>query len=142
LCRRWLFQEGRGFVLPGSKGAELVDDLKTSPDIVLDHSALLRHEIQKIGPDENVIYKPRWGGFYKTPLESHLRKREISTLVVCGCNFPNCPRTTLYEAGERDFRLVLVRDAVSGLYPKALSEMRDIGVTVLLTPEILSLRSG
>src|SRR3989442_358297 len=33
----------------------------------------------------------------------------ISTLVCCGCNFPNCPRTSLYEASERDFRLVFCR---------------------------------
>ena len=34
--------------------------------------------------------------------------------MFCGCNFPNCPRTSIYEASERDFRVVLARDAISG----------------------------
>ena len=51
-------------------------------------------------------------------------------------NYPNCPRTTLYQASERDFRLVLVTDAVSGLYERGEREMMGIGVR-LLTAEAL-----
>ncbi|WP_459872860.1 hypothetical protein, partial [Endothiovibrio diazotrophicus] len=51
-----------------------------------------------------MLYKPRWGAFYRTSLESHLRGLDVSTLVFSGCNFPNCPRTSIYQASERDFR--------------------------------------
>jgi nicotinamidase-related amidase len=71
--------------------------------------------VQAFGPDEAAIYKPRWGAFYETPIEDHLRSRGVTTLVFCGCNFPNCPRTSIYEASERDFRIVIARDAISGL---------------------------
>ena len=30
----------------------------------------------------------------------------VDTIVVAGCNLPNCPRATLFEASERDFRTV------------------------------------
>ena len=68
------------------------------------------------------------GAFYRTPLEEHLRTSGADTVVVCGCNFPNCPRATVYEASERDFRVVLVADAVSGLYERGAEELAGIGV--------------
>jgi len=58
--------------------------------------------------------------------------------VVAGCNFPNCPRTSIYEASERDYRVVLVDDSVSGLYDVGRREMQNIGVAVLSTAQVLS----
>ena len=55
------------------------------------------------------MYKPRWGAFYNTLLEKQLHNMKVNSLVVCGCNFPNCPRTTIYEASERDFKIVFAR---------------------------------
>jgi nicotinamidase-related amidase len=88
-----------------------------------------------LAAEEVVIYKPRWVAFYGTGLEAHLREREVSTVVFCGCNFPNCPRAAIYEASERDFRIVLIGDAVSGLYDRGRQEMVNIGVAVLSTGE-------
>ena len=79
------------------------------------------------------------GAFFQTPLEGHLERNGINTLVFSGCNFPNCPRTSIYEASERDFRVVLARDAVSGLCDKGVDELVGIGVTVMSTAGIASL---
>jgi nicotinamidase-related amidase len=57
-------------------------------------------------------------------------KLGVDTLVFAGCNFPNCLRASIYEASERDFKIVLVEDAVSGLYQKGKGEMTTIGVQV------------
>jgi nicotinamidase-related amidase len=84
------------------------------------------------------MYKPRWGAFYRTPLEQHLRSYGIDTLVFCGANFPNCPRTSIYEASERDFRIILVRDGTSGLYARGERELLGIGVSVLPAGELAS----
>ncbi len=54
-----------------------------------------------------------------------------------GCNYPNCPRTSIYEASERDFKIVLVEDAVSGLYEKGKEEMTNIGVLLVKTKEMI-----
>jgi hypothetical protein len=59
----------------------------------------------------------------------------VSTLAFTGCNFPNCPWTSIYEASERDYRLVLIEDAISGLYDRGKAEMRNIGVTVKTSRE-------
>jgi nicotinamidase-related amidase len=102
------------------------------PNVVeLDHQFLLAGGFQQIGAAEHVMYKPRWGAFYDTDLDRHLRESGSSTLVFAGCNFPNCPRTSIYEASERDFRIVLVSDAISGLYDRGIEECRAIGVEVL-----------
>jgi len=55
---------------------------------------------------------------------------QVNTVVIAGCNFPNCPRATVYEASERDFRIVLVTDAMSGLYARGSQELRQIGVAL------------
>ena len=136
LCRRELIQRGNQLVCPGSAGAELVQELLPAADTKLDCTHLLGGGIQTLGPREVAIYKPRWGAFFGTPLHGHLDGLEVNTLVVCGCNFPNCPRTTIYEASERDFRIVLVEDAVSGIYQQGKEELRNIGVHLWST-EIL-----
>jgi nicotinamidase-related amidase len=131
LCRRGLVQGGASILAPGAPGTELAAELLPQPALRLDCEELLGGQIQHLASDEVVIYKPRWGAFYDTPLESHLRERGVTTLVFCGCNFPNCPRTSIYEASERDFRVVLARDALSGLYERGERELAGIGVELM-----------
>jgi len=137
LCRKELVERGAALVLAGSSGCQLAPDLLPRVGRELDTDLLLSGGIQTLESREVVIYKPRWGAFYDTPLEQHLRAEGISTLVFSGCNFPNCPRTSIYEASERDFRLVLVEDAISGLYDQGGLEMRNIGVRLLSTSEVI-----
>jgi len=137
LCRRKKVQSGAEIVRPGTNGAELLDELKPEPDICLDVEQLLNGEFQEVGPGEWIMYKPRWGAFYGTGLDAFLTHHSIDTLIVCGCNFPNCPRTTMYEASERDYRLVFVPDATSGVYNRGIEELENIGVAVKNTAETI-----
>jgi nicotinamidase-related amidase len=125
-------------VIPGSDGAELMDELKPSPAIRLDSSLLLSGHLQQIGTMEWIMYKPRWGAFYNTLLEKHLHNLDVNTVVVCGCNFPNCPRTTIYEASERDFRIILAKDATSLIYNIGLEELENIGVLLMNIDECIA----
>ena len=124
-------------LLAGSPGCQLAEALLPEGESSLDMDLLLGGGIQKLGPNEVVIYKPRWGAFYGTPLEAYLRKHGVSTMVFSGCNFPNCPRASVYEASERDFRIILVEDAVSGLYARGRDEIKGIGVAIRSTDELL-----
>ena len=131
LCRRAAVEDGAEILAPGAAGSEIAAELLPDSQPALDGGLLLSGGIQALGPREVAIYKPRWGAFYATPLQSHLLEHEITTLVFCGCNFPNCPRTSIYEASERDFRVILVRDAISGLYEQGERELAGIGVHLL-----------
>jgi nicotinamidase-related amidase len=135
LCRKEAVENGAKMLLEGSPGCELAREM-FDKNVKLDYDSLLAGKVQQIDDNEVVIYKPRWGAFYKTPLESHLRGLGVDTLVFMGCNFPNCPRTSIYEASERDFKIVLIEDAVSGLYPKGKEEMLNIGVHVANTKAV------
>jgi len=137
-CRRKAIELGKRVLAPESDGAELMEELKPTLGVRLDAANLLKGELQSIGPKEWIMYKPRWGAFFKTPLEKHLHNLDINTIVLCGCNFPNCPRTTIYEASERDFRIVFVADAVSQTYKRGLQELENIGVNLIKTREVLT----
>lgn len=129
VVRRESIARGARIAVPGSAGSQIAAELL--PNVVeLDHELLLAGGFQRLGPAEHVMYKPRWGAFYGTDLDRHLRESGSNTVVFAGCNFPNCPRTSIYEASERDFRVVLVSDAISGLYDRGVEECRAIGVDV------------
>lgn len=137
-CRRGAISSGLQLVLAGSTGSQIAAPLLPPPGKLLDVERLLDGQVQSLGPRESVIYKPRWGAFFQTPLESHLRDLGVTTLVFTGCNFPNCPRTSIYEASERDFRLVAIRDGISGLDAQGAAQLEKIGVAVWSTERYVS----
>lgn len=139
LCRRAAVESGSRYLFPGTPGSQLAGALRPHPNCELDPELLLAGRFQPIGEKEHLMYKPRWGAFFQTELEQHLRARGVNTIVVAGANFPNCPRTTIYEASERDFRIVLPEDAMSGLYDRGREELRAIGVKVTRTPEWIAI---
>jgi nicotinamidase-related amidase len=137
LCRRKAIIQGARFIIENTPGCELADELLVDPSVSLDHQKLLSGAIQRVSTNEVIIYKPRWGAFYQTPLDDHLENLNVSTLIFTGCNYPNCPRSSIYQASERDYKVVLVEDAVSGLYPIGLTEMKNIGVFLMKSSDVL-----
>ncbi|WP_240644530.1 cysteine hydrolase family protein [Paenibacillus paeoniae] len=138
ICRREVIEQGAKIVAPNTIGAELVSAIHSSNYSLLDADKLLNGEFQLVGENEWIMYKSRWGAFYKTSLEWFLQERNIDTTVFIGCNFPNCPRTSMYEASERDFRVVMVADSMSQVYEKGIQEMKNIGVHVCNAEELMS----
>jgi nicotinamidase-related amidase len=137
LCRRTALRSGAALLLAGSEGSQIALPLLPDARARLDADRLLAGELQPLGPGEHALYKPRWGAFYGTPLEAHLRALGTTTLVFAGCNFPNCPRTSIYEASERDFRIVAIRDAISGMDDAGAAQLEGIGVAVLCAESYL-----
>jgi nicotinamidase-related amidase len=137
LCRRQIVGTGTSLVLPGTAGSELASALLQNADTKLQPELLLSGIPQELGDMEWVLYKPRWGAFFQTTLHDLLNAFGITSIAFCGCNFPNCPRTSIYEASERDFRIVLVEDAVSGLYEQGRREMANIGVKLMSSESLI-----
>jgi nicotinamidase-related amidase len=137
LCRREIIERGESLLAPASAGVQLAPNL-LDHEIELDCERLLSGHPQPITDHEIILYKPRWGAFYGTALEEQLRQWSVTTTIFTGCNFPNCPRASIVEASERDFRVVVVADAVSGLDERGAREMANIGVTVYSTDQLLS----
>jgi nicotinamidase-related amidase len=142
LCRRGAIEAGARLVRPGTPGAELAPELLPEPGARLDSRLLLSGELQPLAAREWVLYKPRWGAFFQTRLEQHLKNLGVTTLAFSGCNFPNCPRASMYEASERDFRIVLADDGVSGMYDRGRQELRNIGVVLMDADRLCAAISG
>jgi nicotinamidase-related amidase len=127
---------------PDAPGTELAPGLLPEGAAGLDADLLLKGGVQRVGLQDHIVYKPRWGAFYQTALEGLLAEMEVDALVVAGCNFPNCPRATIFEASERDYHVVVANDAVSGLTEGRCAELAGIGVDVLSTHEVIAALAG
>ena len=138
LCRRESIEHGHHLVAPGSVGAELSGAIRPPAAPSLDEALLLSGKFQALAGKEWAMYKPRWDAFFRTALEEHLRALGVTTVAIAGCNFPNCPRATVYGASMRDFRIVIISDAVSRVYDQGLAELRAIGVAAMSCQEYLA----
>ena len=58
--------------------------------------------------DETVIVKRGYGAFNSTNIENFLREQKINTLVVTGCVTNYCVETTVRDAADRGFAVVVV----------------------------------
>jgi nicotinamidase-related amidase len=134
--RRELVSGDTPLLRPGTPGRLLAPSVLTEIT-EFDDELLLSGKPQRVGAEESVLYKPRWGAFFRTDLEALLRDQDVDTIVFAGCNFPNCPRTSIYEASERDFTVIVAPDALSGLYDRGREELTGIGVEFIPTTEII-----
>ena len=62
--------------------------------------------------DDHVVTKHTYDAFYRTDLEGHLDTHGIRDLVICGTLANVCVLHTAGSAGLRDFRPVVVEDAL------------------------------
>ncbi|MFQ5774372.1 MAG: cysteine hydrolase family protein [Kiloniellaceae bacterium] len=141
-CRRQAIEEGERVFMPGSLGAELLEELKPDRSVRLKPDCLLNGRLQLLGPNEWAFYRPRWGAFYGTPLEAHLRALGVSTLVICGMSFATGIRATVYEASARDFRTVVVPDALGSASEQGVRELGRLGVYLMTGESCLNWLAG
>ncbi|WP_343563238.1 cysteine hydrolase family protein [Kiloniella sp. b19] len=139
VCRRRDVENGLRVFMPGSMGAELIPEALPEDDthrIEAEH--LMAGEFQTIGNREKIFYRPRWGAFHGTNLEEELKAQGITTLILCGFSFTTATRATVYEASARDFRVVVVPDALCNASDAALSELGRMGVYLMESEQVVS----
>jgi nicotinamidase-related amidase len=65
-------------------------------------------------PQDIVILKRQWGAFYGTDLDLQLRRRKLSTLILCGIATEYGVESTARDAYERGYEQVFAEDAMTG----------------------------
>ncbi len=65
------------------------------------------------GPDEPVIRKQLYSGFFETHFDSLLRSMNARTLVMVGFDSRICLGTTAIDAMYRNYRVVVLRDGTA-----------------------------
>ena len=120
--RQASFEAGVPFVVPGTSGCEIVEQL--SP----------------VESDYRLV-KPRFSAFMQTELDFMLRRLKVERVVVCGTQYPNCIRATVFDAISLDYQVTLITDgcsAQSEAIAKAnVFDMGEVGVECLTVGEFL-----
>lgn len=105
--------EARGFGVPGSSCLEGEANVHTVPELAP-------------RSDELVIRKHWYNAFNGTPLDGALRARGVTSLVVTGTLTDICVLASVVGAFDREYRLVVVEDAVATLWPEIQQATLDI----------------
>ena len=64
-------------------------------------------------PDDTVVYKTRFSGFYDTELDDLLRAAGITHLIVTGCTTSICVESTVRDAFFRDYTCIVLEDCTA-----------------------------
>jgi nicotinamidase-related amidase len=64
-------------------------------------------------PGDVVILKRQWGAFYGTDLDLQLRRRNLSSIILCGISTEAGVESTARDAYERGYELVFAEDAMT-----------------------------
>lgn len=75
-------------------------------------------EALKPEPGEIVVSKPGKGAFYRTNLETLLKEKQITHLVLSGVTTEVCVQSTMREANDRGYECLLVEDATASYFPE------------------------
>ena len=70
-------------------------------------------------PGDLVILKRQWGAFYGTDLDLQLRRRGLTTVVLCGIATEVGVESKARDAYERGYELVFASDAMTGTNPES-----------------------
>ncbi|WP_232700338.1 cysteine hydrolase family protein [Halobacterium wangiae] len=70
------------------------------------------HEDLDVREDDHVVEKHTYDAFYQTELEGYLDAHAIDDLLLCGTLANVCVLHTASSAGLRDYRPVVVEDAI------------------------------
>ncbi|MFQ8736013.1 MAG: cysteine hydrolase family protein [Bilophila wadsworthia] len=110
--------------VPGTKGAEIVDELAPLPD-------------------ETILRKLRFSAFFQTELDMILRRLKIDTLLIAGTQYPNCVRGTATDAMSHDYNTIVVTDACSAqtdeIAATNIRDMKNMGITCVTLAELPSI---
>ncbi len=73
--------------------------------------------IPQLKPEEGegIIKKNTYDGFFKTSLEKELKKKRVSEVILAGIMSDICVQHTAAGAFFREFKVVIVKDAVAAL---------------------------
>jgi ureidoacrylate peracid hydrolase len=77
-------------------------------------------------PGEVVIRAPGLDKFYGTPLDLVLRALDVRYLLVTGMLTDLCVAATVYAATTREYRVTVVRDGITTVWPEIQRAMLDV----------------
>ena len=106
------------YCVPHTKGCEIIDALTPIEG-------------------EYKIVKNRFSGFMQTELDFILRRLDIEKIVVCGIQYPNCIRATIFDGVALGYEVTLITDATEAqteeIATANIVDIANIGVECITT---------
>jgi nicotinamidase-related amidase len=114
---RVAFADGDLDDVPATSGMAAIVTPERREMFHADHPATQIHE--SIAPQEGdiVVRKQRVGAFSTTDLHEQLQARGIDTLVLAGISTSGVVHSTVLDAYDRDYRVIVLSDAVADREP-------------------------
>ncbi len=112
------FLNNQKYCVPNTKGCDIID------------------EIYPIDGEFRIV-KNRFSGFMNTELDFILKRLNVKNIVVCGIQYPNCIRATVFDGIALGYDVTLVTDATGAKTPEVaeanIFDMKNIGVKCIDT---------
>jgi ureidoacrylate peracid hydrolase len=114
----WIASDGREgrFLIRDTWNTDVIDELRPQPEDV-------------------VLYKRRFSGFYQTELDDILRSLGIRDLIFTGCTTSVCVDSTIRDAMFRDYRVLLTDCAgepIGSEFPRSNHEASILTIQTVL----------
>lgn len=107
------FMNNHKYAVHGTNGCRIIDDLQPLNG-------------------EYIVVKTRFSAFMNTELDFMLRRLNVNETIICGTQFPNCIRATVYDAVSYGYRATLIKDATSAATPQIakanILDIQNIGI--------------
>jgi len=114
------FLNHKHYAVPGTEGCNIVADLTPVEG-------------------EYRVIKNRFSSFMNTELDFILRRIGATHLVICGTQYPNCIRATIFDAIAYGYPVINITDATSAQTPQIaeanIMDLRNIGVECVTLKE-------
>ena len=112
------FLNNQKYCVPNTKGCDIID------------------EIYPIDGEFRIV-KNRFSGFMNTELDFILKRLNVKNIVICGIQYPNCIRATVFDGIALGYDVTLVTDATGAKTPEVaeanIFDMKNIGVKCIST---------
>jgi nicotinamidase-related amidase len=76
------------------------------------------HDRVAPAPDDIVVRKTRVGAFSTTDLDARLREHDIDTVILAGISTSGVVLSTVRDASDRDYRVLVLADATADPDPE------------------------
>ncbi|MEI6055395.1 MAG: isochorismatase family cysteine hydrolase [Lentisphaerota bacterium] len=107
-------------LVPGTKGCEIVEELRPVPG-------------------EYKLIKNRFSAFMSTELDFMLRRLDINHIILCGTQYPSCIRATAFDSICYGYHTTVLTDATSAktaeIAESNIRDMKDIGIECVESSE-------
>ena len=109
-------------------------------------AALALHPGLEVRPGDIVVRKTRVGAFSTTSLDEQLTNLGVTTLILAGLTTSGVVLSTIRDAADRDYRLILLSDCISDprqeVHTALMEQVFPGQADIITTAELLPLLEG